>query len=309
LREHGTALSSGVSFITVKDYQDNDSSPYSKVMIPHRNDIMYEILRFIPSTPHIGAEVENIDLTKPLSDNVVAELHAAIAEYQVLFFRDQPISLEDHEALARHFGEMHLHTGPATESKPLAENPAIRILHFDHTSQKVAGEQWHSDQTCAAVPPMGSILHLVQTPPKNGGATLFASMYAAYDALSPRMKTYLEGLTATHDGRRVFGPDAPVSSHPVVAIHPVSKRKLIFVNPAMTSHIDDVPREESDAILAFLYQHNARPDYQVRFQWRDHSIAFWDNRSAQHKAIWDYYPNVRSGYRIQIKGTEGPKMA
>ena len=268
----------------------------------------YTKLQVTPITPHIGAEIGNIDLTKPLSEIEVAELRTALTEHQVIFFRDQPISLADHEVLARHFGEMHLHTGPSTESKPLPENPAIRSLHFDHTSSAVAGEKWHSDQTCAAVPPMGSILHLVQTPPNGGGATLFASMYAAYNGLSPRMKTYLEGLTATHDGRRVFGPNAPVSSHPVIATHPVSGLKLVFVNAAMTSHIDGLPRDESDAVLAFLYQHCTKPDYQVRFQWRDHSIAFWDNRCSQHKAIWDYYPNVRSGFRIQIKGTEGPSM-
>jgi taurine dioxygenase len=269
----------------------------------------YEKLRVVPLTPHIGAEVENIDLTKPLSELEVKELHDALAQFQVIFFRDQPISLADHEVLARHFGEMHIHTGPSTESKPLPDNPAIRILHFDHTSEKVAGELWHSDQTCTAVPPLGSILHICQTAPKGGGATLFASMYAAYDGLSARLKAYLEGLTATHDGRFVFGPNAPVSSHPVIARHPVTGRKLIFVNRAMTSHIDGIPAEESEAILTFLYNHCAKPDYHVRFQWRDHSIAFWDNRCAQHKAIWDYYPNVRSGYRIQIKGSGAPLMA
>jgi len=269
----------------------------------------YQKLRVIPVTPHIGAEIENIDLTQPLSELEVKELHAALAEHQVIFFRDQPISLDDHVALSSHFGEIHIHTGPATESKPLAENPGIRMLHFDENSVAVAGEKWHSDQTCAAIPPMGSILHLVQTPPNGGGATLFASMYAAYDNLSPRMKIYLDGLSAVHDGRRVFGPNAPVNSHPVIAKHPVSGRKLIFVNPAMTSHIEGLAREESDAILGFLYAHCTKPDYQVRFQWRDHSIALWDNRCSQHKAIWDYYPNVRSGYRIQIKGTGGPIMA
>jgi taurine dioxygenase len=227
----------------------------------------------------------------------------------VIFFRDQPISLDDHERLARHFGEMHLHVGPATESKPLDDRPAIRILHFDAKSEKVAGEMWHSDQSCAAVPPLGSILHITQTAPEGGGATLFASMYKAYEALSPRMQAYLEGLTATHDGRKVFGPNAPVSQHPVIARHPVSGRKLIFVSRAMTSHIDGLPSEESEAILSFLYAHCARPEWHVRFQWRDHSIAFWDNRCTHHKAIWDYWPNVRSGYRIQIKGTSGPLPA
>jgi taurine dioxygenase len=263
-------------------------------------------IKAVPSSPHIGAEISDIDLTRPLASEVVRELHQALAQYQVIFFRDQPISLDDHERLARHFGEPHLHVGPATESKPLENRPAIRILHFDAQSEKVAGEMWHSDQSCAAIPPMGSILHIVQTAPDGGGATLFANMYCAYEALSSRMKTYLEGLTATHDGREVFGPNAPVTQHPVIARHPVTQRKLLFVSRAMTSHIDAIPREESDALLAFLYDHCARPEWHVRFQWRDHSIAFWDNRCTHHKAIWDYWPHVRSGYRIQIKGAGAP---
>jgi taurine dioxygenase len=269
----------------------------------------YQSISVTPLTPHIGAEIGHIDLTKPLSNHEVKELHDAFAEFGVIFFRDQPIDLAQHMALARHFGEPHIHVGPSTESKPLPDHPEIRMLHFDETSEKVAGERWHTDQSCAAIPPLGSILHLHQVPPKGGGATLFASMYAAYDELSPRLQTFLDGLTATHDGRPVFGPNAPVNVHPVIAKHPVTGRKLIYVNRAMTSHINELPEEESEAILTFLYEHMTKPDFQIRFQWREHSIAFWDNRCTQHKAIWDYYPNVRSGYRIQIKGTGAPLAA
>jgi len=269
----------------------------------------YQRIRVVPTTPHIGAEIHDIDLTTPLSAPVIKELKQALAEFQVIFFRDQPINFEQHMALAVEFGDIHHHVGPATESKPIPEHPGIRVLHFDQHSKKVAGEDWHSDQTCAAMPPLGSILHITQTAPNGGGATLFGSMYAAYEALSPLMQTYLEGLTATHDGRRVFGPDAPVNSHPIVVRHPETGRRLIFVNKAMTSHIDGLPRDESEAILGFLYAHCQKPEFHVRFQWRDHSIAFWDNRCTQHKAIWDYYPNVRLGYRIQIKGDKAPAMA
>ena len=268
----------------------------------------YEAIRPVPLTPNIGAEIENIDLTKPLSALEIREVQNALAEFQVIFFRDQPISLADHERIARHFGDLHIHVGPSTESKPLPENPAIRQLHFDETSPRVAGEFWHSDQTCAEMPPMGSMLHLIQTPPKGGGPTLFASMYAAYEGLSPQLKAFFAGMTATHDGRGVFGPAAPYTSHPIIARHPVTNRKLIFVNPAFTTHIDGLPRAESDALLQFLYNHNALPHFQVRFQWQPHSIALWDNRCTQHQAIWDYYPHVRSGYRIQIKSTGKPLM-
>jgi taurine dioxygenase len=269
----------------------------------------YQSISVTPLTPNIGAEIGNIDLTKPLSNHEVKELHDAFAEFQVIFFRDQPIGLDHHVALARLFGELHIHVGPSTESKALPDRPEIRMLHFDETSEKVAGELWHTDQSCAEIPPLGSILHLHQVPPNGGGATLFSSMYAAYDELSPQMKTFLGGLTATHDGRGVFGPKAPVAVHPIIARHPVTGRELIYVNRAMTTHINELPREESDAILSFLYGHITKPDYQIRFHWREHSIAFWDNRCTQHKAIWDYYPNVRSGYRIQIKGSAPPLAA
>jgi len=157
---------------------------------------------------------------------------------------------------------------------------------------------------------MASILHQRIIPPDGGGDTLFASMYAAYDALSDRMKAYLTGLTATHDGAKLFDKGTktvyPVSSHPIVAVHPWTGKRLLYVNRGQTTHIDGVPADESAAILEFLFEHIECPEWQMRFRWREHSIAFWDNRCTQHRAIWDYWPNVRSGYRVQIKGTQPP---
>ena len=150
--------------------------------------------------------------------------------------------------------------------------------------------------------------------PPVGGDTLFASQYAAYDALSPRMKAYLEGLTATHSGDHVYrrnnalmglketGKTYPRASHPVVRTHPVTKRKALYVNGDFTTHIDGLPREEGRAILEFLCEFATREEFQVRFRWRPHSVAFWDNRCVQHQALWDYYPQTRSGRRVTIKG-------
>ena len=155
-------------------------------------------------------------------------------------------------------------------------------------------------------PPLGSILYLHTLPPL-GGDTIFASMYAAYDALSPFMKEYLSRLTATHDGALVFnrfnrGKKYPISVHPVITQHPATGRKVIFVNRSFTSHINEVPERESKAVLNLLYDHLESPLYQMRFHWEPHSIAFWDNRCTQHYAMWDYYPATRSGYRVQIEG-------
>lgn len=266
----------------------------------------YEAITLTKVSPHVGAEISNIDLTRPLSNRQVEELNWAVSENCVLFFRDQKISFDDHLRFARYFGELHLHVGPLTASKPTAENPAIRRQHFDKNSNKVSGDVWHTDQSCAPIPPMGSILYNHTIPPDGGGDTVFASMYAAYDALSDRMKKYLEGLTATHDGRGVFGEGAPVSVHPVIVRHPVTKKKLIFVHASDTTRINELPQKESSTLIRFLNDHCHEDEWTYRFRWRDHSIAFWDNRCAHHKAIWDYWPNTRSGYRVQIKANAPP---
>jgi len=267
-----------------------------------------------PLSPHIGAEIGNVDLTKPLSAEQVSDISDALARHGVIFFREQPLDLEMQRRFALYFGELHIHVGgEGTASKPDAQYPEARRQHFDANSRRVSGEVWHTDQSCAAIPPMASILHQRIIPPDGGGDTLFASKYAAYDALSPRMQQFLLGLSATHDGAKLFDKGTktvyPVSSHPVVTLHPWRGKNLLYVNRVRPTHLDELPRDESDAILEFLFDHIECPEWQMRFHWREHSIAFWDNRCTQHRAIWDYWPNVRSGYRIQIKGTQPPLPA
>jgi taurine dioxygenase len=161
---------------------------------------------------------------------------------------------------------------------------------------------------------MGSILRLIEIPPSGGGDTLFASMYAAHDALSEPMKALLGGLTAIHDGgpnyidrakrAGLYKPDKvfPAHEHPVIRTHPETGKKSIYVNKIFTQHIVGLPRDESRAILDFLFQHIAKPNFQCRFKWEVNSVAFWDNRCALHHAMWDYFPEVRQGYRVTVKG-------
>jgi len=235
----------------------------------------YETINVAPVTPRIGAEVDGLTLANPLTNRQVEELHQALAEHQVLFFRDQPLDVESHKALGRYFGELHIHPNtPGPEG-----HPEILPIHADANSKRIAGEYWHSDVSCDEEPPLGSILYL-HTVPVVGGDTLFASQYAAYDALSSRMKTYLEGLTATHSGDHVYratnvlvgrddrGKVFPKASHPVIRTHPVTKRKALFVNQGFTTHIDGLPKEESRAVLNYLFEHCTRPEFQVRFRWR-----------------------------------------
>jgi taurine dioxygenase len=174
--------------------------------------------------------------------------------------------------------------------------------------------RWHSDVSCDLEPPMGSILHLHQIPAV-GGDTMFASMYAAHDALSEPIKKFIGGLEAWHESAHVHrdrlghkgelrdGEDAyPVSLHPVVRTHPVTGRKCLFVNENFTTRIDGLKPNESAALLQMLYDHIATPEFQCRFAWREKSVAFWDNRCAQHRTVWDYCPEVRHGYRVTVAG-------
>ena len=269
----------------------------------------YESITVTPATPRIGALVEDVSLANALSNRQVEELHCALAEHLVLFFRDQPMDVEAHKRFGRYFGELHIH--PSTPGPQ--GHPEILPIHADANSRRINWEYWHSDVSCEEEPPMGSILYLHTVPPC-GGDTLFASQYAAYDALSSGMKVYLEGLTATHSGDHIYrrnnalmgipesGKSYPRASHPVVRTHPVTGRKALYVNGEFTTQIDGLSREESRAILDFLCEFGTREEFQVRFRWRAHSVAFWDNRCVQHLAIWDYYPQTRSGRRVTIKG-------
>ncbi|MFK7941323.1 MAG: TauD/TfdA dioxygenase family protein [Paracoccaceae bacterium] len=259
-----------------------------------------------PITPRIGAEVFGVDLSSPMDEQTFGEIRTAFNKHCVLFFRDQSFDHASQKAFGRQFGELSIHPAIAAPEG----HPEIVPIHADANSTKIAGERWHSDVSCDEVPPLGSILYL-HTIPECGGDTLFANMYAAYDALSDRMKDYLDGLTARHDGEeqyrgRYSGDDAgkqyPACDHPVVRTHPETGRKCLFVNPIFTKKIHGLPRIESDAVLRMLHEHCSNEDFQIRFRWQQGSVAFWDNRCVQHLAIWDYYPQTRSGFRVTIKG-------
>ena len=258
-------------------------------------------------TPHAGAEIRGADLSQPLDERTFKEIHAALIDNGVIFFRDQHLTPEQQKAFGRLFGELHLH--PAAP-KEVPEHPEILVIHADENSKHVAGENWHSDVSCDLEPPMGSILYMHELPPV-GGDTLFASMYAAYDALSEPMKRMLEPLTAMHEGEHVYrgrygvndaGRVFPKAEHPIVRTHPVSGRKALYVNGGFTTRIVQLKRAESDALLHFLYRHVETPEFHCRFRWQVNSVAFWDNRCMQHHAMWDYYPQRRHGHRVTIKG-------
>lgn len=271
--------------------------------------MQYERIRVKPVTVRIGADIEGVNLQKPLDEQSLREVRHALLEHCVIFFRDQTMDHDQHKAFGRQFGPLHVHPAiPGPEG-----HPEILPIHADANSTYIAGERWHSDVSCDQEPPLGSILYL-PTVPETGGDTLFSNMYAAYDGLSDRMKVYLSGLTARHDGEPQYrgryqdrgvndaGKVYPSADHPVVRTHPETGRKCLYVNPVFTTRINGLPRLESEAVLKVLYEQCAMPDYQVRFRWRPNSVAFWDNRCVQHIAIWDYFPQLRSGFRVTVEG-------
>ena len=266
--------------------------------------VSYKQIEVEPLTPTIGAVVSGVDLTEPVDDALLSEIHAAWMAHLVLFFRGQPMSPEQHLAFGRRFGDLHIH--PAA---PYAhDTPELMVIHTDKDSFRNNGERWHSDVSADEEPPMGSLLHIHQVPSR-GGDTSWSNMYAAYEALSPTMQALLDPLTAQHasDYSGQYGDhqpqrESPQAVHPVIRTHPVTKRKALFVNEVFTKRINELSRSESQHVLAFLYDHVKDVNFQCRFQWQDNSIALWDNRCTQHMAIWDYFPESRNGIRVTIQG-------
>ncbi len=270
-----------------------------------------------PLNPVIGAEIEGVDLSKPMADDQFAEVRAALNAHHVLIFRDQQLTAEDHKRFGRMFGRLHVHPYHAKNVIPAhargsAPDPEILVVKADQNSKFVAGEEWHTDVTCDAEPPMGSMLYITETPEIGGGDTLFASTIRAYEALSPTMRAFVDGLSAVHDGAKPYTggygaapPEGgwPKSTHPVVIRHPENRRKALYVNRGFTTRVEGLDRKESDAVLEFLWRHvESTVEFQCRVQWRPNTLVFWDNRCTQHHAVWDYYPYSRYGQRVSIVG-------
>jgi taurine dioxygenase len=258
-------------------------------------------------TPIIGAEVSGVDLAQPLSDEQFAEIRRAFLENHVLVFRDQHLSVEQHKAFGRLFGELR--------ALPLedidGDDPELVVVRANAQSRFVAGETWHTDGTADLEPSMGSMLYIKETPAINtGGDTLFANMHLAIEMLSPAMQQFLSGLTALHDGEipwKGFTPpdNLPKTEHPVVVRHPETGRKSLFVNSGFTSHIVQLSGGESQALLNMLFDLVARePILSCRVRWSPNTLVFWDNRCTQHHAVWDYFPHSRYGERVTILGQQ-----
>jgi taurine dioxygenase len=272
-----------------------------------------------PIAGSIGAEIHNVDVSEDLDAATIADIRKALLEHCVIFFRDQKLDAERHKAFTRRFGEIFIHPN----YKGMQADPEIIVITREPGDKKIVGEEWHADTTMMPEPPMGAILYAIEVPPY-GGDTLFANQYQAYEALSDGMKQMLCGLEALHSDRKVAGPAAnknayratkvredadwreTVSAHPVVATHPETGRKLLYVNASYTTGFAGMTEEESRPLLDYLLDHGHRPEFTCRFRWQTGSIAFWDNRCCKHLAIHDAGPFRRVMQRTQIAG--GPVM-
>jgi taurine dioxygenase len=264
----------------------------------------------------LGATIQEIDLRQPLDEDLTAFISQALAENEVVFFRDQEISPQQHKDFALRFGQLQSHpVYPTVEGFP-----EITILENDEENPSKI-EKWHTDMTFKQIPPLGSIL-LGKVIPKQGGDTLFASLSAAFRDLPKEMRESLQTMTAIHSfehgfkeslaepyGREKLNQaliDNPPVEHPVIRTHPITGKKLIFVNSLFTLKIKSMSDSESTELLEFLCEHIKQEKYQCRFSWEVNSIAFWDNRSVIHKPDNDYWPQVRRMERITIDDTHSP---
>ena len=270
--------------------------------------MQYETIQVRRLSPVIGARVEGIDLARPLGNQQFQEIHDAPMAHLVLFFPDQRLTVDQHVAFSRRFGKPMIH--PAAKQE-IAGHPEIRVVRADESSKIVAGDAWHSDMSCEANPPMGSALYMTEVPPDSGGDTLFANMYAAFEALAPPIRDMLRGFTAIHSSAHVYSSPfydkdgekrVPQAEHPVVRMHPVTGRECLFVNAGFTTRIVGLSQLESDSLLTMLFRHCEAPAFQCRLHWGEGGLALWDNRCAQHHAVFDYWPHRRYGHRVTIGG-------
>ncbi len=280
---------------------------------------MTQQIRIEPMAGLIGAEVHGADLREPLDEATFAAVHQALLGHLVIFFRDQAITPAQQVAFGRRFGELHIH--PYIPSLP--EQPEVIQLKSKADgpgNMAYQSNTWHTDLTYEAEPPKASILRAVQVPDA-GGDTLWLNLCAAYEALSPPLREFVTGLTAIHNIVTSMPEDfldqewaasqlqrmrqtSPAVAHPVVRTHPETGRRCLFVNRNFTSHIQGFTRRESDRLLALLFEHIQHPEFQVRFRWRANSIAMWDNRCTQHRALVDYR-SQRIMHRVTVAG--GPE--
>jgi taurine dioxygenase len=269
---------------------------------------MFQTLKIKRLSGNIGAEIGNVDLSQPLDQSVIDEISLAHAKYGVIFFRDQTITPEQHEAFTRRFGDLT----DVLYVKTVDGHGSMSEVVKNEEDKANIGGSWHADQTFQDYPPKGAVL-VARELPDIGGDTLFTSMACVYEALSPGLQQLLEGLNVVHSNERLvatlnknlIGQNQPVREviHPAVIRNLLTGRKSVFLTPFYVMRFEGWSAEDSQPLLSYLYRLAERPEFQVRFTWQAGSIAFWDNWQVWHYAANDYHGKRRSMHRLAIKGT------
>ena len=271
----------------------------------------YRYIEVHPIAGALGAEVGGVDIGQSLPDAVIAEIRQAWLDHLVIFIPGQKLNPQAQVDFARRFGEPMEYP----QLKGLPECPLITpVIKLEHERVNFGGV-WHSDTTYLERPPMASMLYALDTPPQ-GGDTLFANQYFAYESLSERWKQALASLTGINsstkaevtrsreDRLRAAGVEtkALTGEHPVVRTHPETGRKALYVNAGHTTQFKSFTAEESAPLLDFLFRHQVKAEFTCRYRWEPGSLAFWDNRCTQHYPVNDYHGFRRIMHRVTLAG-------
>jgi len=264
-----------------------------------------------PVTPTIGAEISGIDLSQPLDPATQDQIYDALMKHLVLFFQDQDLSPETQYAFAKSFGT------PAAKHPIYPHVPDFdRVVVLENDGDRPPDtDDWHTDLTFQPNPPFVSVLHAIEVP-ETGGDTLWSNMYAAYETLPEEIQALLARSSAVHDmgafRNNYLGEEFDIDAlnagmaamgsavHPMAPLHPLTGKRLLFVNRSFTQSVAGMLKAESDRLLQYLFSHLESPNLQVRFRWKKGSVAIWDNRTTQHFAVADYLPAYRRMHRVII---------
>ncbi len=266
-----------------------------------------------PANDVVGAFIDGVQVAS-CSDEELSIIRQAYADHAVVFFRDQELTPDEHIGFAKRWSRINVNRF----FTPVETHPEIAEVRKEPDQTQNIGQEWHTDHSYDQVPAMGSMLYAREIPPI-GGDTLFASQYAAYEALSDGLKKALHDLKAWHSSRHAFGVNAPMANgegtlfsnpeaatqdalHPVVIRHPLSGRPALYVNPDFTLHFDGWTPDESAPLMQQLWEHAVSDDFTYRFRWDVGSMAIWDNRALQHCALNDYQGHRRLMHRITLEG-------
>ncbi len=271
-------------------------------------------MRIVPSGAVLGARIEDLDLSKPLTREQVVKVVEALGEYGVVSFPDQRIDVPQLKAFSANFGELEVNVASAFQER---DHPEVMILsNIVEDGRPIgladAGQDWHTDMSYSSTVAFANVLYGIKIPRRNGtplGCTAFCNMHQAYETLPDAIKQRIDGRTATHDFNKFWEMmrtekgstrpplteeqrrKKPPVSQPITLVHPITGRKVLYANPGYTVSIDGMDSEESDALLNVLFEHQLKPEFHYQHMWAENDVLMWDNFGTIHNAVADYRPD------------------